>query len=128
MLGCGGAAAQTPDCAIRQAKAASAWAEVLVRADKTTDNAFGGRGDHCDEQAVEGRVVQAMAGPLSVGQPIRFSLSQGQCGEPDSVNDDFVAPGAQLVLLLRRTAASEIYQVRAESPAVFEAREKACRR
>ncbi|MDB5460861.1 MAG: hypothetical protein JWO72_2602, partial [Caulobacteraceae bacterium] len=119
-LGLVGQTAQAqPDlsCLIRKARSDTAWAAATVRVEKTSDNAFGGRGDHCDEQVVEGRVAGTLRGPLQEGQPIRFSLSQGACGMPDSVNDAFVEPGAELVVLFQRDAAGGVHQVRAESPA-----------
>jgi hypothetical protein len=126
-LGSQAANAQSdPFCAVRTARSDKAWAAALVRVDKTSDNAFGGRGDHCDEQVVEGRVARTFKGPLREGQPIRFSLSQGACGVPDSVNDAFVEPGAELVVLFQRDAAGGLYQIRTEGLAEQAARDRAC--
>ncbi len=117
-----------PDCAYRRQATDQAWAAVIASADKTSETAAASRGDHCDEQIVEGRVLEVVKGPLAAGQPLRFSLSQGACGDPRSVNDDFVQPGARLVLLLARDIAGGVYQVRAETPQAYAANEAACRR
>jgi hypothetical protein len=117
-----------PFCAIRNARSDAAWAVAAVRAEATADNAFGGRGDHCDEQQVVGTVLRVLKGPLKAGATLRFVLSQGACGVADSINDEFVEPGAELVVLLRRTSTGEVYQTRAESPAAYEAKERACGR
>jgi hypothetical protein len=115
-------------CPVRNARSDAAWAIAMVRADQTSQNAFAGRGDHCDVEDVEGRALRVFKGPVDPGQSVRFALSQGACGTPDSVNDDFVEAGAQLVVELQRTPDGEVYQTRAESPAVYEAKERACGR
>lgn len=121
-------AAQAQDvfCPVREARSGSAWAIVVVRAEKTVEDSSAGRGDHCDVQAVEGRVVRVIKGPVTNGDALRFGLSQGACGAPDSVNDDFVQTGDERVLLLRQDAAGGVYQARSESPEVYAAKEKAC--
>jgi hypothetical protein len=122
------AIAADPACAIRAARSGAAWAIVVARADTVAENAFAGRGDHCDVQDVEGRALKVLKGPLREGQALRFALSQGACGAPDSVNDDFVEAGTQLAVVLQRTPDGEVYQTQAESPAVYAAKEQACGR
>ncbi len=123
----GGAQAEAVDCPLRMAKTARAWAIARVRVLSVSENAFAGRGDHCDEQAVQARVSQVLKGPLSEGQAVAFSLSQGACGDPNSVNDAFTEPGAELVVAFRRDIAGGLYQVRAEAPRDYAEREAKCR-
>jgi hypothetical protein len=120
------ALAEDSACQIRNAKADSAWASAVVRVDATVEDASAGRGDHCDEQRVDARVVGPIKGPLSAGDPLRFSLSQGACGDPHSVNDDFTSPGSNLILLLMRDVAGGIYQTRAEKPEAYARAQAAC--
>jgi hypothetical protein len=120
-------AATAVDCAYRTQKTAGAWAIAQVRVQSTSENAFSGRGDHCDEQRVTGLVSKVVKGPLAEGQAVAFSLTQGACGDPNSVNDDFTRPGADLVVALQRDAAGGVYQVRAETAADYAAREASCR-
>ena len=117
-----------PFCSFRQARSDRAWAVVVVQADKTTETSAAGRGDHCDVQYVDGRVLKVLRGPMQTGQAVRFALSQGACGVSNSVNDDFVETGARLVVLLQRLPTGEIDQIQAESPGVYEARQQSCAR
>jgi hypothetical protein len=128
----GGAAQAAPPvyCPIRIARADSAFAVAVVQADTLWDSAAAGRGDHCDEQQVTGPVVRVLKGPLTPGQTVRFSLTQGACGTNSShwVHNDFVSPGDRLTVVLRRDADGQLYQVQAEAPADYAANEKACGR
>ena len=98
-----------PYCPIRDSRSAQAWAAARVRAERAAESGADGLGDHCDTQSVDGRVVQVLRGPLDKGQVVRFVLSQGACGSNHAVNDEFVQPGAELVVLLQRSAAGDIY-------------------
>ncbi len=120
------AALSEPYCPIRQSRAAQAWTTVRVSADRAVESGADGLGDHCDTQVVEGRVLQVLHGPMQTGQAVRFVLSQGACGSNHAVNDEFVQPGAELVVLLRRASDGSLYQVQAETPAAYAANEKAC--
>jgi len=114
-------------CPLRRAKTAQAWAIARVRAEATTESSASGRGDHCDEQDVRGRVVATLKGPLKPGDPVRFTLTQGACGGIDPFNDDFIDPGGEVVVVLQRGGDGALFAVRSETPADHEARERACR-